>query len=164
MPRFRKRPVEVEAEQFLPEYLPFRDRGPYVRFDPGIIEFFVVTVHGQRTPIAFGDWIILETHGKPEEFQAYPCKPDIFLATYEPVKTKPLPLVPKWYVPFEPGPIQFTAIKRETARRGLQYGPQSTPLHFSWDTQCNEYIDDGRWIEVTEDEAMARIKQGNPTA
>lgn len=82
MPIFRKRPVEVEAEQFLiGKPLPFANRGPYVCFDG---EFYVITVHGQRTSIALGDWIILETHGDPSQFQAYPCKPDVFEASYEP--------------------------------------------------------------------------------
>lgn len=82
MPLFRKRPVQIEAEQFLVDQpLPFSDRGPYVCFD---VEFYVVTVHGHRTPIAIGDWIILEPNGKPGQFQAYPCKPDIFEASYEP--------------------------------------------------------------------------------
>jgi hypothetical protein len=85
---------------------------------------------------------------------------------FEGVRTTPAPLpwIPKWYVPFEPNPTRFTAIKRETARKGLQYGPQSTPQNFSWDSLCNDYVDDGRWIEVTESEALERIKQGNPTA
>jgi len=78
---------------------------------------------------------------------------------FEGVRTKPatLPWIPKWYVPRDPDPIRFTAVKRETARKGLQYGPQSTPMNFSWDSLCYDYVDDGRWIEVTEAEAMATI-------
>lgn len=83
MPLFRKRPVVVEAEQFLVgQPLPFNDRGPYVCFDEG---FYVITVHGQRTAVANGDWIILEQNSRSYEFRAYPCKPNIFDASYKPV-------------------------------------------------------------------------------
>lgn len=89
MPLFRKRPVVIEAEQFLVgKPLPFSGRGPYVGFDT---DFYVITIHGQRTPIALGDWIILETHGIPDQFQAYPCKPDVFEASYEPAEPLPVP-------------------------------------------------------------------------
>lgn len=41
----------------------------------------VLTIHGQWTDIAPFDWLILE----PDGLHAYPCKPDIFEKTYEPV-------------------------------------------------------------------------------
>ncbi len=87
MPLFRKKPVVVEAEQF---------RGFYATpYPPGVdvedhgddpaggerYQFFVITAHGQKTPVARGDWIIAEPDGRGY----YPCKPDIFAATYEPV-------------------------------------------------------------------------------
>ena len=87
MPRFRKRPVEVEAIQFTGrnqrEVLQFiypsmsEDglRGAEVMNLPVVIE----TLEGDMTA-APGDWIIRGVQG---EF--YPCKPDIFEATYEPV-------------------------------------------------------------------------------
>jgi hypothetical protein len=74
MPRFRKKPVIIEAEQFDGTNDPVgvwrreEDRTPYV-----------VTVHGQRCYIEPGDWIIPE----PDGVHYYPCKPDIFAATYE---------------------------------------------------------------------------------
>jgi hypothetical protein len=102
MSRYRKKPVEVEARQFdgseacgnalvawltecgaQAEYHPFladRFKGdpkvyvahpdPYMR---------VVTLEGTMVA-SKGDFIIRGVHG---EF--YPCKPDIFAATYEPV-------------------------------------------------------------------------------
>lgn len=80
MPVFRKRPVEVEAEQFFStKSLPFHNRGPIVCFDG--LYWYVETIHGQKTVLADGDWVILEPRG---QFQAYPCKPDIFEASYEP--------------------------------------------------------------------------------
>lgn len=80
MSKFRKKPVLVEAEQFWPDKpLPFRDRA-VVEYDG---DFFVITIHGERANLAPGDWVILEMRG---EDCAYPCKPDIFAATYEPVE------------------------------------------------------------------------------
>lgn len=70
----------------------------------------------------------------------------------------PLPFLPKWYVLPDQGEIGFTAVKRVGARKGLQYGPQSTPTYFHWDSRCNAYVAQGQWIEVTEAEAMERIK------
>ena len=79
--KFRRKPGVIEAEQFLPneELLPFHERQACALDGD---RWSVVTIHGQRTPIAPGDWIIPEVDG--EHF--YPCKPDIFEATYEPVE------------------------------------------------------------------------------
>lgn len=48
---------------------------------PEYIALNVRTVHGEIATVRHGDWIIPD--GKPETF--YPCKPDIFETTYEPV-------------------------------------------------------------------------------
>lgn len=48
---------------------------------PMYIALDVRTVHGEIATVRHGDWIIPD--GKPGTF--YPCKPDIFEATYEPV-------------------------------------------------------------------------------
>lgn len=78
MPRFRKKPVEIEAVQWFPG----RDV-PGVRVPvPGDGDPYVITIHGQATLVAPGDWIITEPDGKHH----YPCRPDIFEATYEPVE------------------------------------------------------------------------------
>ena len=76
MAKFRKKPVVIEAEQFTGE-------GP----DPaGVFRRpeddtpYVVTVHDQRCYIVAGDWILPE----PDGVHFYPCKPDIFAASYEP--------------------------------------------------------------------------------
>ena len=42
---------------------------------------FVTTAHGDKTRVVSGDWIIPEPDGRGY----YPCKPDIFEATYEAV-------------------------------------------------------------------------------
>lgn len=93
MPKFRKKPVEIEAVQWLG--IPIDDpvkgaenmgaiedwwiendfdqilawRGDKVEID---------TLEGTMTASP-GDWIICSVHG-----ELYPCKPDIFEATYEP--------------------------------------------------------------------------------
>lgn len=82
MPRFRKRPVVIEAWQIVPGQ-PFP---PEIVGQPGIStnsytgEVFVNTLEGYMTAKP-GDWIIKGVKG---EF--YPCKPNIFAATYEEVE------------------------------------------------------------------------------
>ncbi len=76
MTKYRKKPVVVEAEQWFVA-TPTRHNG--VQHESGAERFFVVTIHGQRAYLADGDWIIAE----PDGIHFYPCKPDIFEATYE---------------------------------------------------------------------------------
>ena len=85
MPRFRKKPAVIEAEQFTSDFdspipLPFRDRGNPVYYLRERDGFYVETLEGPLR-VSDGDWIIKGVKG---EF--YPCKPDIFEATYEPVE------------------------------------------------------------------------------
>jgi len=85
MAQFRKKPVVIEAEQFFYDKTPMKGV-----FYPEVSEdgrtylgdAFVVTIHEQRCYLQNGDWIIPEPDG--EHF--YPCKPDIFDMTYEPVE------------------------------------------------------------------------------
>ena len=93
MPMFRKKPVVVEARRWdgslngaahLCEWMndaPGPDDDPnasYVYNHDGVSDFLIATLEGdhQVTP---GDWIIKGVAG---EF--YPCKPEIFDATYSP--------------------------------------------------------------------------------
>jgi hypothetical protein len=88
MPKFRKRPVEIEAVQFDGSST---CKAAIRRWMEGF-EFVTATVQTRdlsdfviQTPegdmyASPGDWIIRGVQG---EF--YPCKPDIFEATYEPV-------------------------------------------------------------------------------
>jgi len=84
MSMFRKKPIVVEAFQFLLDAAGNPVRwGPVTRA-PGVDQAFcVVTIHGQETVVVSGDWIITE----PDGVHHYPCKPDIFEATYGPVAT-----------------------------------------------------------------------------
>lgn len=78
MALFRKKPVEVYAEQFLPtaEPLPFKTHGVCIYEDGS---WYINTLEGDMR-INEGDWVIQGVKG---EF--YPCKPDIFTLTYEAV-------------------------------------------------------------------------------
>ena len=88
MPKFRKKPVVIEAWQFTGGWESAR---PIVAMDQGISwcqmpangdgdpgEIEIETLEGRMTAQP-GDWIIKGIKG---EF--YPCKPDIFAATYDP--------------------------------------------------------------------------------
>lgn len=80
MAKFRKRPVEIEAIQYdgfqtgaLHEFCGDNFLEP-VNGKP-----FIHTLEGDMT-ISPGDWIIKGVNG-----EYYPCKPDIFEKTYEPI-------------------------------------------------------------------------------
>ena len=64
MPKFRKKPVVIEARQIAATEL-------------------VLTAHG-RVRAESGDWILTD----PRTGDTWPVKPDIFEATYEPVEAK----------------------------------------------------------------------------
>lgn len=89
MAQYRKKPVVIEAEQWfpgrevagvvpLPEHV--RARMTSVERDGEGREAvaFVDTLEGGHI-VSAGDWIITGVKG-----ERYPCKPDIFEATYEP--------------------------------------------------------------------------------
>lgn len=82
---FRKKPVVVEARQVGNDYdedlATMRWCGgefPHEDFQDEML-FFIQTLEGAMD-VKPGDWVIKGVAG---EF--YPCKPDIFEATYEPV-------------------------------------------------------------------------------
>lgn len=80
MATFRKRPISVEAEQFHPNARPWpegvyeSDQSP-TGYAIGTLESTVAGLGFEVTPF---DWIITGVKG-----ERYPCKPDIFAATYE---------------------------------------------------------------------------------
>jgi hypothetical protein len=77
MTKFRKKPVVIEAIQFLGQEGDDCLKG--VSYDSDGTPY-VVTIHRQRVYLEHGDWVIPEGDG----VHFYPCKPDIFEATYEP--------------------------------------------------------------------------------
>lgn len=87
--KFRKKPVVIEAVQFdgtpsgaVDLFQEFEI--PNARFVPSSNlqngELFIPTLEGVMMAAA-GDWIIRGVKG-----EYYPCKPDIFAATYEPAE------------------------------------------------------------------------------
>ena len=80
MPQFRKKPVVIEASQWFkmgdhPNVALKSARDRYA--DEGVP--FIETLEGGHV-VTPGDWIITGVKG-----EQYPCKPDIFDATYEAV-------------------------------------------------------------------------------
>ena len=80
MPKYRKKPVVIEAEQWEghnlnDEHSMFQDPKVIIKADGS--EFIVTTLEGAMTG-AKGDWLIRGVKG-----ELYPCKPDIFAATYD---------------------------------------------------------------------------------
>jgi len=80
VPQFRKRPVVITAERFHTDHvpLPFAKEG-VILFDAEL-GWHLETLEGPLH-ITNGDWIIRGVKG-----EYYPCKPDIFDATYETVE------------------------------------------------------------------------------
>jgi hypothetical protein len=82
--RFRKKPVIIEAEQFL-EGQPIPKGVCYgwrCGGGPNDKQPHLHTMHaGQRVNLEFGDWVIPEPDGE----HYYPCKPDVFANTYDPI-------------------------------------------------------------------------------
>lgn len=95
MSLYRKKPIVIEAFQYIQQ--PMTNDGEYYipdwavkSFEQGIIfydkfnddlpnELFIKTLEGNHH-VSVGDYIIQGVHG-----ELYPCKPDIFLQTYEEV-------------------------------------------------------------------------------
>jgi hypothetical protein len=100
MPKFRKKPVVIEAVEMTaermannadwPEWLNEawnRDRaseGAFYSFRDGEggRSFYIETLEGKHH-VSPGDWVIRGIKG-----ELYPCKPDIFAMTYDPVPTE----------------------------------------------------------------------------
>lgn len=96
MPKFRKRPVEIEGIQWIGDNLQevlnfvgkhkkfkawfenFNHYKKHVAASGNIFKIFTLEGVMSATP---GDWIIRGVKG-----ECYPCKPEIFEATYEPVQ------------------------------------------------------------------------------
>lgn len=80
MAKYRKKPIVVEAEQFWPNEKPWPDgvyKHPYR--EEGSTGYRINTLEGHHD-VTPGDWIIIGVEG-----ERYPCKPVIFLKTYEEV-------------------------------------------------------------------------------
>lgn len=89
MARYRKKPVEIEAFPFsyvkcMPyvEWFEKAKENEIVFFDDVSKKWCIKTLEGNHT-ISEGDFVIQGVNG-----ELYPCKPDIFEKTYEPVLEK----------------------------------------------------------------------------
>ena len=84
MPKFRKKPIVIDAVQITDEWFDGEHPNPLhpvgVVIHPHTRCVLIVTPEGQMRG-DIGDWIITGIQG-----ERYPCKPDIFEATYEPVE------------------------------------------------------------------------------
>lgn len=83
MSEFRKRPVVIEAVQFRSGEQPSELAGDVIAGQiryPEDGTMLIATLEGEMLARS-GDWIIRGVKG-----ELYPCKPDIFAATYEAVE------------------------------------------------------------------------------
>lgn len=88
--RYRKKPIEVDAVQFIlgestkAEMLAFVPEAnigaPGLDFNTTDVRWFVIPTLEGDMHVSPDDWIIRGVNG-----EHYPCKPDIFAATYEAV-------------------------------------------------------------------------------
>jgi hypothetical protein len=85
MAKYISQPKEVEAFQW------FESGGvnpgnavKHELVDLGRAEFCVTTIHGQKTIVRDGDYIVTE----PDGIHHYPVKPDIFEANYKLIEEK----------------------------------------------------------------------------
>lgn len=87
MPKYRKKPILVEAEQWMPGKDVKGVQREFIDFSPDAgsskSRYFVETMHnGQKIYLVPGDYIIPE----PDGIHFYPVKAIIFEATYDPVQ------------------------------------------------------------------------------
>ncbi len=87
--KFRKKPVVIEAFRWMIDEVPqwWRD-AKGIKINVTTESAFIPTLEGEHEARP-GDWIIQGIQG-----ELYPCKPDIFVATYERVVTGPPPIDP----------------------------------------------------------------------
>lgn len=88
MPKFRKKPIVIEAVQWWPGVMVDGLVWVFPRDTPSRAGRTAFTIPGHpaiktlegEMEVSPGDWIITGVKG-----EKYPCKPDIFAATYEAV-------------------------------------------------------------------------------
>ena len=84
--KYRKKPVVIEAIEWVGVNTDeIKEFCPTAKLDcrcGAVVKITIPTLEGDMT-VSYGDYIIKGVNG---EF--YPCKPDIFLKTYEPAEDK----------------------------------------------------------------------------
>lgn len=98
MPKFRKKPVVIEAIQILAGDgidPPFLEEGAEYRSHP-LVGLEIKTLENWLS-VMNGDWIVKGVAG---EF--YPVKPEIFEATYDPMEEEEDPMAKHGHAPADP--------------------------------------------------------------
>lgn len=81
MQKYRKKPVVIEAVQFDPHQTPWPDGViPWTTVQRRDMSWGYIQTLERKMSVLAGDWIITGVAG-----EKYPCKDDIFKATYEEV-------------------------------------------------------------------------------
>lgn len=80
--KFRKKPIVIEANQWLAGDPPLPGMEPYEGRDDECRGRYVINTLEGVMFVSAGDWIIKGVDG-----ELYPCKPSIFKKTYERVKS-----------------------------------------------------------------------------
>ena len=80
MGNYRKKPVVIQAVQFDPSASQWPD-GVVATTDLRYPQGYIIETLENTHEVTPGDWIITGVKG-----EKYPCKPDIFSATYEAVE------------------------------------------------------------------------------
>lgn len=87
MPKFTKKPVEIDAWQFdapqfmsQPAWFTNAMHAGKVYYQGGDKPYYTIETLEGKMRASPGDWIIRGVKG-----EIYPCKPEIFAATYDPV-------------------------------------------------------------------------------
>lgn len=93
MPKFRKKPIVIDAVKYTgrgniadtapPDWIWGALKSGILYATNGDDPFIIKTLEGDMT-VDPGDWIIRGVNG-----ELYPCKPDIFEKTYDPVEDEP---------------------------------------------------------------------------
>jgi hypothetical protein len=88
MAKYRKKPIVIEAEQWRPDNITTpKPHEPDILGVVWCYDFCGQVAHGEietlegNQIVTIGDWIITGIKGSK-----YPCKPDIFEATYEQIE------------------------------------------------------------------------------
>ena len=82
MSKFRKKPIVIDAQQWLGPETPHPQVREYTDIEEPLGQrgrYYIATLESQHFRVTPGDWIITGVKG-----EVYACKPDIFEATYEP--------------------------------------------------------------------------------
>ena len=158
--KYRKKPVVVDAFQYCDDFMKVGancngvpDWG-IAAYDDGILYFdkndslSVKTLEGDVTA-SVGDYIIRGANG-----ELYPCKPDIFLKTYENVTEEP-----KIRIESDGKTVKLFANGERVKCRLVDFHAEGTEdgNHIKWEYETIKYRKDG--VALVEDGALITEKR-----